>query len=238
MTSPSNNAARASLTARVGFALATSLLATAAVAQEAFPTLLDPSDTVILMVDHQSGLMGAVGSIDHLELRENVTALMKAAEYFDIPVIATTSAEDGTNGPLIPEVLAFAPDATVIARNGPINAFDDPAFRKAVEDTGRKTVVIAGILTSVCVAFPALTAEAEGYNVYAVIDASGDVTPMASDIVTARLASEGVTVTSTFGVLSEIHQAWTAENAPKMVEVYSHAAPGYAAVAQSFFARQ
>jgi len=234
MTSPFTRFAPAALAA----ALASSLLASTVAAQEAFPTLLDPKDTVILMVDHQSGLMGAVDSIGQLELRENVTALMKGAAYFDIPVIATTSAEQGSNGPLIPEVLGNAPDAVVVHRNGPINALDDPEFRKALEATGRKTVVIAGILTSICVAFPALTLEAEGYNVYAIIDASGDVTPMASDIATARMAGAGVKVSSTFGVLSEVHQSWTAENAPTMVEIYSHAAPGYAAVNQSFYAKK
>ncbi len=237
MKSPFNRFSWRRLAAAAGLALATSLLGSAATAQDNFPPLLDPSDTVILMVDHQSGLMGAVGSIDHLALRQNVTALMKAAEYFDIPVIATTSAKDGPNGPLIPEVLSFAPNAVVIDRNGPINALDDAAFRRALEATGRRTVIIAGILTSVCVAFPALTAEAEGYNVYAVIDASGDVTPMASDVATTRMSTEGVKVTSTFGILSEIHQAWNAENAPTMAEVYSLAAPGYASVVQSFFAK-
>ena len=215
--------------------LSIAIAASGASAQDGFPTFLDPADTVILMVDHQSGLMHAVGDIDHRTLRDNVTALMRAAEFFDIPVIASTSAALGPNGPLIGEILGNAPDALSIARNGPINAFDSEAFRQAVEETGRKTLVIAGILTSVCVAFPALTAQEEGYNVYAVIDASGDVSEMVADVTTERLAAEGVTVASTFQVLSELHGSWTAENAPAMASIYSDVAPGYGAVIESFY---
>ena len=209
-----------------------------AMAQESFPTFLDPNDTVFLMIDHQTGLLQAVGDTTQRDLRANVTALAEAAAYFDIPVIATSSVPTGPNGPLLPEIAAAAPDATVIPRAGEINAWDSEAFRAAVEATGRRTVVISGILTRVCVAFPALSMLDEGYNVYAAIDASGDVSEMSALVTTERLAAAGVEVTTTFAVLSELHVQWDAENAPTMAGIYSRVSPGYATVLESFYAER
>ena len=199
-------------------------------------TLLDRDDTVFLMLDHQAGLMQIVEDIDQTQLRRNVEAKAKVAEFFDIPVIASTSVPQGPNGPLIPEIVENAPSAQVIDRAGPINAWDDERIRAAVEATGRKTVVISGILTSVCVAFPAIEMAAEGYNVIAVIDASGDYSELASQTTIARLQQAGVTVESTFSVLSQVHDAWDEENTPLFADAYSLVAPAYTSVLESYFA--
>jgi nicotinamidase-related amidase len=223
-------------------AAATAVTATAALAQdvpvtENAQTLLDRDDTVFLMLDHQAGLMQIVEDIDQTQLRANVSAKAKVAEFFGIPVIASTSVPEGPNGPLIPEVTANAPSATVIDRAGPINAWDDERIREAVEATGRNTIVISGILTSVCVAFPAIDMAREGYNVIAAIDASGDYSDLASQTTIARLQQAGVTVESTFSILSQVHDTWDEENTAIMAEAYSEVAPAYASVLQSYFAQ-
>ena len=198
--------------------------------------LIDPEDTLFLMVDHQTGLLQSVGDIPQTELRANVSALAQAATYFGIPTIATSSVPTGPNGPLIPEIEAGAPSLTYIPRDGEINAWDNTAFKEAVEASGKKTLVISGVLTSVCVAFPALSALEEGYTVYAVIDASGDYSEMASRATMEQLAADGVHVTTTFAVLSQIHKKWTPENAQRMSEIYRFVSPGYGAVMESYYA--
>ena len=99
---------------------------------------------------------------------------------------------DGPNGPLIPEIHQAAPHAQFVARQGQINAWDMPNFVKAIEATGRKTLIIAGTLTSVCLAFPCISAKAAGYKVYAVVDASGNWSKMATDLTIARIVQAGV----------------------------------------------
>ena len=216
---------------------ALAVTATAVIAQpvtENTQRLLDRDDTVFMMLDHQSGLMQLVNDIDQTQLRRNVAAKGIVAEFFDIPVITSTSVADGPNGPLIAEVTENAPSAVLIDRNGPINAWDDERIRDAVEATGRKTVVISGILTSVCVAFPAIDMAREGYHVIAVIDASGDYSDLASQTTIARLQQAGVVVESTFSVLSQIHHTWDEKNTPVMAEAYSLVTPEYSSVIESF----
>lgn len=198
--------------------------------------LLDRDDTVFLMLDHQAGLMQIVNDIDQTQLRRNVAAKGMVAEYFGIPVVASTSVPTGPNGPLIKEVMENAPSAVVINRSGEINAWDDARIREAVEATGRKTVVISGILTSVCVAFPAIEMAQEGYHVIAAIDASGDYSDLASQTTIARLQQAGVVVESTFSVLSQVHDTWDEDNTPLMTEAYSLVTPEYGAVIESYVA--
>ncbi len=220
---------------------AAAVMATAAFAQTAPVTengqrLLDRDDTVFLMLDHQAGLMQIVNDIDQTQLRRNVAAKGMVAEFFDIPVIASTSVPEGPNGPLIAEVTENAPSAIVIDRAGPINAWDDVRIREAVEATGRRTVVISGILTSVCVAFPAIEMAQEGYHVIAAIDASGDYSDLASQTTIARLQQAGVVVESTFSVLSQVHDAWDEANTPVMAQAYSLVTPEYGSVIESYVA--
>lgn len=135
--------------------------------------VIDVNDSVMLLIDHQSGLFQTVGDMPMPELRARAAALAKMATLAKMPVITTASVPQGPNGPLIPEIHANAPHAQYIARKGEINAWDNEDFVKAVKATGRKTLIIAGTITSVCMAFPAISAVAEGYKVFAVIDASG-----------------------------------------------------------------
>lgn len=196
--------------------------------------LLDPSDTVILLLDHQTGLFQTVKDISVSDLRANTAMLAKLATLLKIPVITTASEPNGPNGPLMPEIHRFAPHATYVPRNGEVNAWDNDAFVKAVRATGRKTLLMAGVWTSVCVMFPALDAKAAGYKVYAVIDASGDPSEMASRVTVARFAQAGIVPTSTNAVLSETHRTWNRPEAAELAKLYGLVAPNYAAVMESY----
>ncbi|HEV3312527.1 MAG TPA: isochorismatase family protein, partial [Chloroflexota bacterium] len=116
--------------------------------------LLDPTDTVLLLLDHQSGLFQSVKDISVAQLRANTTALAKLATLHQIPVITTASVPDGPNGPLMPEIHEAAPHAVYVPRKGEVNAWDNALFAKTVRETGKKTLVIGGVWTSVCVMFP------------------------------------------------------------------------------------
>jgi nicotinamidase-related amidase len=196
--------------------------------------LLDISDTVFLLLDHQAGLFQTVKDIDVAELRRNTIMLAKLATLLKVPVITSASEPGGPNGPLMPEIHEFAPHAVYVPRKGEVNAWDNEDFVRTVKDTGRKTLVIAGVWTSVCVMFPALDAKVAGFNVYAVIDASGDPSELASRTTLTRLAQAGVIPTSTNAVLSETHRTWNRPEAAELAKLYGLASPNYAAVMESY----
>ena len=124
-------------------------------------------------MDHQCGLLTLVQDYTPSEFKNAVLALADTAKYFNLPTILTTSFEEGPNGPIVPELKEMFPEAPFIARPGQINAWDNEDFVKAVKATGRKQLIIAGIVTEVCVAFPALSAIEDGYEVFVITDASG-----------------------------------------------------------------
>ena len=196
--------------------------------------LLDPSDTVILLLDHQTGLFQTVKDVPIADLRANAVTLAKLATLFKIPVITTASEPNGPNGPLMPELAEAAPHALYVPRKGEVNAWDNADFVDAVRRTGRKTLIMAGVWTSVCVMFPALDAKAAGYKVYAVTDASGDPSLLASSTSIARFVQGGVIPTSTNAVLSEVHRTWNRPEAGEIAKLYGLVSPHYAAVAESF----
>ena len=196
--------------------------------------LMDPNDTVILLLDHQSGLFQTVKDIAVADLRRNVEMVARLATLLGIPVITTASEPSGSNGPLMPEIHEVAPHAVYVPRKGEVNAWDNDDFVAQVRATGRKTLIMAGVWTSVCVMFPALDARAAGYEVYAVVDASGDPSEMASRTSLARFVQGGVKPTSTNAVLSELHRTWARPEAAELAKLYGLAAPNYAAVMESF----
>ena len=130
------------------------------------------------------------------------------AKYFRLPAILTTSFEDGPNGPLVPELKEIFPDAPFIPRPGQINAWDNEDFVKAVKATGRKQLIIAGVVTEVCVSFPALSAIAEGYDVFVITDASGTFNEMTRNAAWTRMTAAGVQLMTWFGAAGELHRDW------------------------------
>src|SRR5256712_977500 len=198
-------------------------------------TMIDPDDAVMLLIDHQSGLFQLVNDIDLPVLRSNVTALAKVARLANIPTFTTASVPDGPNGPLIPEIHQSNPDAVYIPRTGQINAWDNPAWVKAIEKTGRQTLLIAGTLTSVCMAFPTLSALAAGYKVFTIIDASGNWSKMATDLTLARVAQAGAMPIDTYAVLAEAMSTWNRPDAMDFAAVMvDHIVPPYRALMESY----
>jgi nicotinamidase-related amidase len=196
--------------------------------------LFDTSDVAILLLDHQAGLFQTVKDISITDLRANTVMLAKLATLLKIPVITTASEPGGPNGPLMPEIHQFAPHAVYVPRKGEVNAWDNEDFVKAVRATGKRTLLMAGVWTSVCVMFPALDAKVAGFSVYAVMDASGDPSDMASRITLARFVQGGVIPISTNAVLSEAHRTWNRPEAADLAKLYALAAPNYAAVIESY----
>ena len=200
--------------------------------------VIDPTDSVMLLIDHQSGLFQTVGDMPMPELRQRAAALAKIASLANIPVITTASVPQGPNGPLIPEIHQNAPHAQYVARKGEINAWDNPDFVNAVKATGKKTLIIAGTITSVCMAFSAISAVAEGFKVFAVIDASGTYTKMAEEITLARVVQAGVVPMDTAAVASEIQKTWNREDAQEWAQVYTQIFPAYALLMESYVKAQ
>lgn len=196
--------------------------------------LLDPTDTALLLLDHQAGLFQTVKDISIAELRANTTMLAKLAALVKMPVITTASEPNGPNGPLMPEIHASALHAIFVPRKGEVNAWDNQLFVKTVRETGKKTLIMAGVWTSVCVMFPALDATAAGFKVYAVIDASGDPSEMVSRVTLARFAQAGVITTSANAVLCEVHRTWNRPDAGEIAKLYTMVAPNYAALIESY----
>jgi nicotinamidase-related amidase len=188
----------------------------------------------MLLLDHQTGLFQTVKDIGVMELRANTTALAKLTELLKLPLITTTSVPDGPNGPQMPELKEAAPHAHYVPRHGEVNAWDNEAFVKAVRDTGKKTLIMAGVWTSVCVMFPALDATAAGFKVYAVMDASGDPSEMASRTTLARFVQGGVVPTTANAVICEIHRTWNRPEAAELAQLYTMVAPNYRAVMESY----
>lgn len=169
---------------------------------------LDKDDVALLMVDHQAGLLSLVRDFSPDEFKNNVLALADIAKFFDIPTILTTSFEDGPNGPMVPEVKAAFPDAPYIPRPGQINAWDNEDFVQAVKDTGKHQLLIAGVVTDVCVAFPTLSALEAGYDVFVVTDASGTFNAAVRDAAWNRMAQAGAQLMNWFSVAGELHRDW------------------------------
>ena len=196
--------------------------------------LINPADTLILLLDHQTGLFQTVKDIGVIELRANTIALAKLGALLKLPVITTSSVPDGPNGPPMPELKEAAPHAHYVPRHGEVNAWDNEAFVKAVRDTGKKTLIMAGVWTSVCVMFPALDATAAGFKVYAVMDASGEPSEMVSRTTLARFVQGGVVPTTVNAVVSEIHRTWNRPEAAELAQLYTMYAPNYRAVMESY----
>jgi nicotinamidase-related amidase len=169
---------------------------------------LDINNAAVLLVDHQAGLLSLVRDIDPDKFKNNVLALADAAKLFNLPTILTTSFETGPNGPLMPELKEMFPDAPYIARPGQINAWDNEDFVKAIKATGKKQLIIAGVVTEVCVAFPALSAIEEGFEVFVVADASGTFNEMTRDAAWDRMSQAGAQLMTWFGVACELQRDW------------------------------
>ncbi len=187
---------------------------------------LDKNNAAVLLVDHQTGLLSLVRDIDPDRFKNNVLALADLAKYFALPTILTTSFEEGPNGPLVPELKATFPEAPYIARPGQINAWDNEDFVDTVKATGKKQLIIAGVVTEVCVAFPALSALAEEFDVFVVTDASGTFNELTRTAAWNRMSEAGAQLMTWFAVACELHRDWR-NDVDGLGELFSNHIPDY-----------
>ncbi len=198
---------------------------------------LTPDNAVLAMVDHQAGLLVGCRDQEAIELKNNIQALCTMAKVLDLPSVVTASVPEGPNGPVMPEVIDIL-KVDVIVRKGEINAWDAPEFHTAIEKTGRKKIILAGIVTDVCLMFPAISAVAEGFDVYAVVDASGAWNKTIRDAAMLRMTQAGVKVSTWASVLAEIMNDWRSPKGKELGEVLGRHLSTYGWVMNSFLANR
>lgn len=198
---------------------------------------LSKEDAVVLLIDHQAGLISLVQDYSPNEFKNNVLALAESAKFFNLPTILTTSFEKGPNGPIVPEIKEFHPNAPYIARPGQINAWDNEDFVQAVKDTGRKQLIMAGVVTDVCVAFPSLCALEEGFEVFIVTDSSGTFNKDVRDAALMRMQAAGAQMMNWFSVACELHRDWR-NDIEGLGALLSKYIPNYRNLMTSYFAMQ
>ncbi len=174
---------------------------------ETFHTMLAPGNCAVALIDFQPAMYFGVHSHDRTLIVQNVQALAKSAKLFQLPTILTTVAQNSFSGPMMPELTELFPGQAVIDRTT-INSWLDEKFREAIRDTGRKKIVLAGLWTEACVMFPALDLLAEGYQVYVVTDACGDITGEAHERSIQRLVQAGAVPVTALQVTFELQQDW------------------------------
>jgi nicotinamidase-related amidase len=178
-------------------------------AQKPSPELLTPDNHVLVMVDHESQMAFPVNSITITELRNNAALIAGGSKIFKVPTIVTTVSEKSFSGPVFPEILEVYPKETSgYLDRTTMNCWEDVPAHKAITGKNKKKIVFAGLWTSVCIAGPVLSAIADGYEVYVITDASGDLTKEAHEMSIQRMIQAGAKpLTSTQYVL-ELQRDW------------------------------
>jgi len=169
--------------------------------------LLTPDNCVVALIDHQPQMTFGVAGVDRQSIINNTVALAKAARVFDVPVVLTTVETKSFSGNLWPQIRAVFPEQPAIERSS-MNAWDDKNFVAAIKATGRKKLVLAGLWTEVCVAFPSVQAIHDGYEVYVVEDCCGDVSQLAHDNAMKRVIQAGAKPVTSLQVMLEFQRDW------------------------------
>ena len=168
-----------------------------------FAERLTPQNAAVLLIDHQVGLFSFLPSVNALTLKNNILGLAKTAKHLGLPTILTTSWPHGPNGPTMPELVELFPENKIIDRNT-VNFWDHQPSVDAVKKLGRKKLIIAALDTTTCLAMAAVYGVQEGYDVYAVVDASSTFDSLNEQAAMLRMASAGVVVTTWVPVLAEL----------------------------------
>ena len=171
-------------------------------------TLLDPEECVMFSWTFRPGLLLAWQSIARQTLLSNAVALARTSQIFGVPVVVSTSASRVYSGPLFPVLQAALPGVQPVERRN-MNAWEEEAARSAILATGRKRLIVAGLLTEACVSFPVLSALSAGFEVFVVGDACGGLTPAGHDLALIRMQAAGAKLTSWLQVLLEFQRDWT-----------------------------
>lgn len=178
-------------------------------------------NAALLLIDHQVGTMQLIKNLPLDEVRAKTLALAKAARILGLPVVLTSSQEDRLQGPLMPELAEILPEAFAarIKRAGIVNAWNDPAFKAAVEATGRRQLIMGGVTTDVCLIYPSISAVEEGYQVQAVLDISGSPFELSEYTARSRMAQAGVTFTATNTIIAELAQDWSTPHGSQLIQL-------------------
>jgi nicotinamidase-related amidase len=172
-----------------------------------FHNLYTANDTAVVFIDHQPQMTFGVSNIDRASLINNVVLLAKVAKEFKVPVILTGVETESFSGYLWPQLLDVFPGQSVVERSS-MNAWDDAGFRKAIETTGRKNIILTGLWTEVCVTWPTLSMLAAGYNIYVVEDCCGATSVAAQDASLSRMVQAGAIRLTTIAALLEWQRDW------------------------------
>jgi nicotinamidase-related amidase len=194
---------------------------------------LDVNNSVVLFIDHQTGLFNLIRDYDPDYYLNQVMGIAEMTKYFNLPAIVTTSREDGPNGPLLPQIKEMFPDAPYIARPGQINAWDHEGFVEAVRKTGKKQLIISGIVTDVCVSFVSLSAKKAGFEVFVVTDASGTFSEPVRLASWFRMQQNGIQLMNYFSVACELARDWR-KDVEGLANMFAKRLPSYARVMDSF----
>lgn len=177
-------------------------------AQNPGKTLLNPTNHALVLIDHEGQMAFATKSIATDQLRNNIAIVAGASKIFSIPTVVTTVAEKSFSGPVFPEILEAYPDHSKYVDRTTMNTWEDVNAHKAITGKGKKKIVMAGLWTSVCIVGPVLSAIDEGYEVYVVTDASGDVSKEAHDQSITRMVQAGAHPITSIQYLLELQRDW------------------------------
>ena len=182
-----------------------------------------PNSCALVLIDHQVGTIQLIRNITSDQSIRNAVVLGKTALAFNMPIVMTSSMEDHIQGPLHPSIQRVLPEAHAarVQRNGIVNAWDDPNFRKAVENTGRRQLIMAAVTTDICLVFPAVSAVEAGFEVQAVLDASGSSFDIGEETSRRRMERAGVWLTSTNTMVAELVHNWATPQGVKLVPLIS-----------------
>jgi nicotinamidase-related amidase len=199
-----------------------------------------PQNSIVLLVDHQVGLMAGVRDFTSLaEYKSNVVGLAQIAKALDIPTLITSSNAQWQNGDTLPEIKELFPENPIYRRTGIINCYEDPTFRKAFEDvvqsTGRRHVIIAAVTIGTCCAFPTLSMLNDGYKVFPVVDACGGWNRYESEAAMSRMANAGAELVSTFALGCELQADWKLPGSDKMFAPFKSNLPEYGLMIENFW---
>jgi len=181
--------------------------------------LLTPSNAALVVIDYQPSQIQSVRSMDHDLLLDNIVSVARLARTFDLPIVLSTVNVANGQGPTLPELKAVLSDSQEIDRTQ-INSWEDVAFRRAVQATGRKKLIMAALWTEVCLTFPALDALRDGFEVFPVVDAVGGTSPEAHRAGLARILQAGAQPISWVSLACELQRDWArVATVPDVVDV-------------------
>jgi nicotinamidase-related amidase len=186
-----------------------------------------PENSALVLVDYQVGTLQLIRSNSSDQSLRNAVMLAKAAKAYGMPIVLTTSQEDHIQGPLAPARQHISPEAykNRVKRVGIVNAWADPNFSAAVEATGRKKLIMGGVTTDICLIFPSISAVQAGFDVQAVMDASGSSYEMQEEMSRRRMERAGVVLTTTNTIIAELVQDWSSPQGSELVMLLIATAP-------------